>query len=141
MCKRGIWYSEKGKNLDDACLLQPTSPLQSAEDICNAYSIFYKKASVAVVSVCRAEHSPHWIGKLPKNREFIDKDDLQRRQDLGEYYRLNEAIYIININRLWEDRFLLRKGSFAYIMPQIRSVDIDTELDFQIAEFLISQVM
>ncbi len=135
-------YSEKGIIFDDACLLQPTSPLRSAEDICNAYSIFYEKASVAVVSVCNAEHSPHWIGKLPKNREFIgfiDKDDVQRRQDLGEYYRLNGAIYIINISRFWEDRFLFRKGSFAYVMPQIRSVDIDTELDFQIAEFLMNQ--
>ena len=45
----------------------------------------------------------------------------------------------MNCDQFINDPFLYREGSFAYIMPQERSVDIDTELDFKIAETIINQ--
>lgn len=41
------------------------------------------------------------------------------------------------VNRFREDSFLYQGGSFAYIMPQEKSIDIDSEIDFQMAELLI----
>lgn len=127
---------------DTVCLLQPTSPLRSAEDIRNAYKLYADKAEFAVVSVCEAEHSPLWCGKLPENHEFInfmDRDNMKQRQMGNQYYRLNGAIYIVDIKMLRKDRYLYQKGSYAYIMSQECSVDIDTELDFKYAEFLIGR--
>ena len=61
-----------------------------------------------------------------------------RRQANGTFYRLNGAIFIADIRRYHEDRFLYRKGSYAYIMKQSRSIDIDGELDFRLAEFFLA---
>lgn len=130
-------YRERGKTFDGFCLLQPTSPLRTAEDIRGACRIFRERAAFAVVSVCEAEHSPLLCGQLPENGEFdgfLSPENLRRRQELGTFYRLNGAIYLVETRRFKTDRFFYKKGSYAYIMPQERSVDIDTPLDFAVAE-------
>ena len=133
-------YLTRGKEFDTFCLLQPTSPLRNAEDIKRAYELYDKMASFAVVSVCEAEHSPLWCGHLPDNNEFIDFIDvnsMKQRQAGGKFYRLNGAIYIVNCDRFKKDRYLYQNGSFAYIMEQERSIDIDSLIDFKIAEALL----
>ena len=133
-------YEKFGKTFDTFCLLQPTSPLRTSEDISAAYDLFRKKAEFSVVSVCEAEHSPLWCGHLPDSHEFInfiDVENMKQRQAGGKFYRLNGAIYIVNIRGFREDRFLYQNGSFAYIMGQDRSVDIDTEIDFKLAEIIM----
>lgn len=133
-------YEKLGKLFDTFCLLQPTSPLRTAEDISAAYDLFRNKAEFSVVSVCEAEHSPLWCGHLPASQEFvnfIDAESMKQRQAGGKFYRLNGAIYIVDIPRFRKDRFLYQRGSFAYIMGQDRSVDIDTELDFKLAKIII----
>lgn len=135
-------YEAQGKFYDTFCLLQPTSPLRTAEDIQKAYELYREKADRAVISVCEAEHSPLWCGHLPDSLEldgFIEEDAMRQRQANGKFYRLNGAIYIVNINKFAEDRYFYQKGSFAYIMPQDRSIDIDTEMDFQFASLLLQK--
>ena len=88
-------YKQCGREFDTFCLLQPTSPLRSVDDITSTYQLHRQKAEFAVVSVCEAEHSSLWCGNLPKNGEFI-----------------------------------------GFVMSQKTSVDIDTEMDFKLAEIL-----
>ncbi len=136
-------YEALGRRFDTFCLLQPTSPLRTAEDIRGAYALYKERASFAVVSVCEMEHSPLWCGQLPSTLAldgFIRRESVGRRQDVGKFYRLNGAIYIADIEMFRADMFLYRKGSYAYVMPQVRSVDIDTELDFMFAEFMIQSI-
>lgn len=133
-------YQNNGRSFDTFCLLQPTSPLRTAEDIRKAYSLFRERAETAVVSVCEAEHSPLWCGHLPDNQElvgFIQPESTARRQSAGRFYRLNGAIYIISTEAFRRERFFYHAGSFAYIMPRQRSIDIDTEMDFRLAEFFL----
>ena len=133
-------YKDQGRTFETFCLLQPTSPLRTAKDISDAYNLYRGKAQFAVVSVCEAEHSPLWCGHLPDSQEFTDfikRDDTNQRQVGGKFYRLNGAIYIVDINHFQKDKYLYQKGSFAYIMSQEKSVDIDTELDFRIASVII----
>jgi n-acylneuraminate cytidylyltransferase (cmp-n-acetylneuraminic acid synthetase) (cmp-neunac synthetase) (cmp-sialic acid synthetase) len=135
-------YLDQGREFETFCLLQPTSPLRTAEDIREAYLVYEQKASFAVVSVCEAEHSPLWCGTLPDNHEFIhfvNENSQKRRQDSGKFYRINGALYIVSTRKFATDRFLYREGSFAYIMPQERSVDIDTEVDFKLAELMVRE--
>ena len=135
-------YREREMEFESFCLLQPTSPLRDDEDIREAYRLYEEKASFAVVSVCEAEHSPLWCGHLPEDREFtdfIDRDSMAQRQTGGKFYRLNGAIYIVDRDRFKEDRYLYQKGSYAYVMDQTRSIDIDTEMDFRIAEMLMRE--
>ncbi len=135
-------YQKLGREFHTFCLLQPTSPLRTSEDIKGAYQFYEEKASFSVVSVCEAEHSPLWCGHLPESKEFdnfIDVESMKQRQAGGKFYRLNGAIYIVNIERFKTDRFLYQKGSYAYIMRQDQSVDIDTDIDFQFAELLMKR--
>ena len=135
-------YRKLGIKYDTFCLLQPTSPLRTADDIKRAYKLYREKANFAVVSVCEAEHSPLWCGHLPKNGEFIGfvyPENMKQRQAGEKFYRLNGAIYIVDTQKFAEDKFLYCEGSFAYIMPQEQSVDIDSEMDFKIAELLMKK--
>lgn len=132
-------YERIGKTFDVICLLQPTSPLRSVDDIIGAYDML-DKADTAVVSVCEAEHSPLWCNNLPADNSldgFILKDNNKQRQACGKFYRLNGAIYFVKVKALYEDTFLYRKGSYAYIMDKKRSIDIDDELDFKLAETIM----
>ena len=136
-------YAENGQTFETLCLLQPTSPFRTAEDIKKAYKLYNSKANFAVISVCEAEHSPLWCGHLPESGEFlnfINQDAMKQRQAGGKFYRLNGAIYIVNCEKFKTDRYFYQSGSFAYIMPQERSIDIDTALDFMMAEFLINSL-
>lgn len=133
-------YEGLGKIFDTFCLLQPTSPLRTSEDISSAYCLYREKAEFAVVSVCEAEHSPLWCGHLQESQEltnFVDSKNLKHRQAGEKFYRLNGAIYIVCCERFKKDRFLYQPGSFAFIMDQNKSVDIDTEIDFMVAEIIM----
>lgn len=133
-------YKKLGHVFDTFCILQPTSPLRTHDDIRAAYDLYNERASFAVISVCEAEHSPLWCGKLPENHEFVNfitPSANKRRQDTDTFYRLNGAIYIINAEKFEVDKFFYHAGSFAYIMPQERSIDIDSKIDFLLAQIIL----
>lgn len=134
-------YQLLGKEYDTFCLLQPTSPLRSYEDIINAYKLFVEKKASVVVSITELEHPISWCGTIgPENslENFISRNDMKRRQIQDRYYRPNGAIYICSTSYFKEDHYLYGSNSFAYIMPRERSMDIDTELDLRITEALIN---
>ncbi|HBT50413.1 MAG TPA: acylneuraminate cytidylyltransferase family protein [Caldanaerobacter subterraneus] len=135
------WMEKHDETFDLILLLQPTSPFRNSEDIKTAFDIFFKKNAKAVVSVCEAEHSPLWMNTLNDDlnmKDFIRKDILNKnRQELVKYYRINGAIYIAEWNYLKQNRTFFGNETYAYIMPKERSIDIDTEMDFKFAEFLI----
>ena len=131
-----------GREFDTFCLLQPTSPLRTSDDISAAYELYHTKNATAVVSLCELEHPLSWCGVLEENGSlegFIKRDQGKQRQTQKKYYRLNGAIYIVSIPEFRRDAFLYRENAYAYIMPRDRSVDIDTESDFRFAEFLMRQ--
>lgn len=133
-------FSSLGKNFDRITLLQPTSPLRTEEDIRSAYELFEKKDAESVVSVCEVSHSPRFMKPLGDSLcmdGFVNLSQNVCRQEQEKYYRLNGAIYMLHISVLDHMEKLYGKKSFAYIMPEDRSVDIDTIQDFRYAEFLL----
>lgn len=135
-------YKKAGIEFDRICLLQPTSPLRDKDDIQGAYKEFCKLNARAVVSVCEAEHTPAICNILPDNNDmegFIPMASNKRRQDMGKFYRINGAIYFADTEFLLENTYLYRKGCYGYIMKQSHSIDIDTELDFEIARVIIKE--
>lgn len=129
-------YKEQQKEFDTVCLLQPTSPLRTGKDIINAYQIYDEKKANTVIGVCQTEHSPLWENTLPDDNSmenFISKENNKRRQMLPTYYRINGAMYIVSVDEIIQNNDIY-KNSFAYIMSTEKSIDIDTELDFLIAE-------
>lgn len=123
-------------------LLQPTSPLRSSKDIYGAISLFETQNAPAVVSISQAECSPHWVGRLSRDLimdDFIPKQYREiQSQDLGEWYRLNGAIYIIGIDQFRKERGFIPQGTLGYVMPRERSIDVDTAFDFKVASLLMT---
>ena len=60
------------------------------------------------------------------------------KSNSNDFFRLNGAIYCNDIQLIKiEDELLIKEETYAYIMPIIRSIDIDTLEDFLFAEYLI----
>ena len=136
------FFKKKGELFDMIVMLQPTSPLRIAEDIDEAIKSIIDNDFLAVVSVCKTEHSPLWMNTLPQNqsmKDFLSHKELKhtRSQDLPDYYRLNGAVYVANTPYYRENKGFFGEKTKAYIMPQDRSVDIDNELDFMQVESLL----
>jgi len=137
---------ENIEKYDYIILLQPTSPLRDENDIDNAIELIEIKNADAVVSVCEMEHSPLWSNTLPQDdsmQSFLRDEVLNKRsQDLEKYYRLNGAIYICKTYKLLEEEsFFLRDNIYGFIMDRESSLDIDEEIDFKMAELLISKTV
>ena len=122
-------------------LLQPTSPLRTAEDIDGAIKLLFRKEASAVVSVCEAEHHPLWSNMLPRDgcmKNFMKLDVINKnRQELSRVYRLNGAIYLAYCDYIRKVKSFFGARTFAYIMPGQKSVDIDSKIDFNLAEILM----
>lgn len=134
---------EGGDQYDYVMLLQPTSPLRTTEDIDGAVKQLIEKNSQAVISVCKAEHHPLWCNTLGDDLSmegFLSDEILnQRSQDLPDYYRLNGAVYLVDVKTLREmghPTFFFKENATAYVMPLDRSIDIDNKNDFVSAEVL-----
>ncbi len=134
-------FKTMGHKFDTVSVLQPTSPLRIAKDIQDGYALYEEKNANAVVSVSEMEHSPLWCNKLDDSLSldnFIPKELINKgRQQLEKYYRINGALYIVDTNFLDKTFNLFSEKCYAYIMPQERSVDIDSGTDFKLAEMLL----
>ena len=130
-------YQQCGQNFDQAMLLQPTSPLRTAEDIQEIFKLMEDKKAKVVVGVCEMDHSPLWSNTLPEDGNmdgFQTQTFLIPRQQLPVYYRINGAAYLIDVDYLMKNGELYGKDSYAYVMPKERSVDIDDMFDFILVE-------
>lgn len=135
-------YKRLGKTFDMVTLLQPTSPLRDANDIQSAYHLFCKKKAEAVISVSEAEHSPLLMNTLDMSLSlngFINLKEIGRRQSMSQYYQVNGAIYMIKACILDRISDLYGEKSYAYIMPQEKSIDIDSMIDFKVAEIILEE--
>ncbi len=137
-------FEERGRCFDTIALLQPTSPLRMAADISKAYRLFVQKEANMVVSVCEMDHSPLWSNTLPEDLSMEEFEDPSLsdtpRQELPTYYRMNGAIYIVKTDFLFSGKPIYGERSYAYIMDKKRSIDIDDELDFLLAETILNSI-
>jgi len=124
--------------------LRPTSPLRTVQDINAAVQLLLETGADCARSVCLAEHHPYWMKRLEGNRllpfvEGVDESKYYRRQELPPAYRLNGAVDVTWCKRILEDGKLFGGDMRGYVMPVERSVDLDSEIDFVLAELLLQR--
>jgi CMP-N,N'-diacetyllegionaminic acid synthase len=128
---------------DVIVLLQPTSPLRSTRDIDAAVELFLKSGGDSVISVVEAAHPLELQfvkdGQGLLTRVTSKKPLPKRRQDLRRTLTPNGAIFVISPKTFLKHKSFYAKMNVPYEMPRERSIDIDTKLDFDIAEFLIKR--
>lgn len=131
---------ENDEQINEFLVLLPTSPLRNYMDIDQAIKIFKKKNADSVISVTETEYPPQWIKRISEKgilEDYIQGMNNLNRQEYEKTYIPNGAIYIFKYNVLKKEYNYYTDKTYPYIMPNIRSIDIDTPLDFMIAEYLI----
>ncbi len=70
---------------------------------------------------------------------FITEANMKQRQKHETFYRLNGAIYLWKTKSFLRGDKLCSEGAQASVMEVSHSVDIDTNIDFIVAEAIISE--
>lgn len=135
--------SRSSQQLDWICLLQPTAPLRTAEDILGAINLAQSHPECdSVISVNRV------LATHPALMKRIDGDRLvpfsipeiegTRRQDYSPHaYMRNGAIYLTRRNVVMDEGSVWGKHIVPFVMPEERSANVDSELDLRLAELLL----
>jgi N-acylneuraminate cytidylyltransferase len=129
-------------DFDWVLLLQPTSPLRTAQDIDAIVELVKGRNAPSAVSVCEASSNPYWTYLVDTSDHLtplVSAPLPTRRQDLPAAYSLNGALYLAKRDWLLENRTFVTAETLGYVMPVERSVDIDSPLDWKWAEFLMKE--
>ena len=137
-------YSKQqySKEYDYIALLEPTSPLRETTDIDNAIFKLNTKNVSSVVGISKTEsQNPAFLVK--KNaKDFISWYDTSqsigiRRQEVDPIFYLEGSIYVSDRNKLFEENSFYHDETIGYVMSKDKSLEIDDEFDFIMAEALM----
>ena len=122
--------------------LQNTSPFRKAEQIKDALNLYTPDVDM-VVSVKESPANPYYCVFEEDNNGYLHvcKGDgnIFRRQDAPKVYEYNGAIYIMNAEKLKTTHMHKMQKRVKYVMDNLSSFDLDTMLDWQMAESIINQ--
>jgi len=125
--------------------LQTTSPLRDYKEVDKAIKTFLKseRSYESLISVCKAFENPFWMQKIEDDKLKLlmeSFNNFNRRQELPEVYQLNGAIYLSTYHKFLEYNSFYTDKIYPFIMEQEKSIDIDNELDWKLAEILLEEM-
>lgn len=121
-----------------------TSPLRATEDILACLARFDRGDVDAVITIREAERSPYF------NMVYVTEDNLAelviqpeqtlfRRQDVPEVFDVTTVAYVCHPDFIMREDSLFNGKVGAVTIPRERAIDIDTQLDFDIADCLLKR--
>lgn len=122
--------------------LDATSPLRIPEDIVGSVRLLEKEGVANIITGAPARRSPYFnlvevgtdnVVRLSK----VPEKAIVRRQDAPKCYDMNASIYVWQHDSLFVEHAIFQPNTLLYVMPEDRSIDIDSELDFKFVEFLM----
>ena len=144
--RHAVEFVEKqdGIILDWVLLLQPTDPFRSEEDIRAALDLAQEGGCDSVISVVQVfSVHPILMKRIEDNRLLpycIEEKEGTRRQDYQPpAYMRNGAIYLTRRKVLMEKNSIWGEVIRPYVMPQERSIGVDSELDLKLVEILMKE--
>lgn len=131
-------------HLDWVLLLQPTCPFRAPQDILAALDLAAQGGCDSVISVVRVlAHHPILMKKIENNQLLpfvIEEKEGTRRQDYTPpAYMRNGSIYLTRRDNLLENNSIWGQVIRPYIMPEERSVNVDSELDLKLVELILQE--
>lgn len=135
----------RGQSFNTLVDLDATSPLRSVQDIRDAVSLLEASGAGNVITAMPARRSPYFNLVEVDEHNFVKLAKpvaipFVRRQDAPKCYDMNASIYVWQRVVLFDAPTLFNSDTRLYVMPEERSIDIDSELDFLFVEFLMSRV-
>lgn len=125
--------------------LDPTSPLRNVDDIYNSINMLIDEKASNVITAMPSRRSPYFNMVEIHNDKKVGlskplEPSITCRQDSPECYDMNASIYVWSRESILhnENNSVFFDETRLYVMPEERSIDIDSELDFKFVEFLMS---
>ena len=137
------WAFEKYGPFSKFLSLPATAPLRSKEDVKKCLGKFKLKNDV-ILTMTEANRNP-WFNMVKRNKEGLielaiqSKEKLFRRQDAPLVYDLTTVAYVLNPNFILENKSIWDGNVHGVYVPKERAIDIDSEYDLKLAEYLISK--
>lgn len=133
------FYKSQGKEYRRLCLLQPTSPLRTVEDVQGALDLY--RDDIDIVTGMVRSHAPSILNE--ENEEgfmvsVFNKKGLGR-QYVKTMYETNGAVYVMNVKSLMEKGMKRFTRKVKYEMSKEHSVDIDDIIDFMLVETIMKK--
>lgn len=134
------------KKYDYLIDLDATAPLRSVEDIKNSFSQFLNDGNDNLITAMPSRRSPYFnLVEVDKKGKVMLSKKLEhgivRRQDAPKSYDMNASIYIWKREIILNCNTLFLDNTGLYVMPEEKSIDIDTQLDFEFVEFLLKKTI
>ncbi|WP_107931166.1 cytidylyltransferase domain-containing protein [Campylobacter concisus] len=133
-----------GRKFDYEIDLDATSPLRDVSDITNSFEQFLRDDNDNLITAMPSRRSPYFnlVEIYPDGHVTLAKtlpNAILRRQDAPKTYDMNASIYIWKREVLLNNDTLFLPKTGLYVMDEVRSIDIDCELDFKFVEFLMKE--
>ena len=135
------YYSEKYDYLID---LDATAPLRVIDDILNSFTQFLENNNDNLITAMPSRRSPYFnLVEVDKNgtvalSKTLD-NSIVRRQDTPKSYDMNASIYIWKRDIIINENSLFLEKTGLYVMPEERSIDIDSPLDYKLVELIMKE--
>ena len=142
---RTLKEQDNGRELDVFVSIPPTSPLRAVEDVDNAIQTFLESNVDIVITAKKARRHPSFNMIILDEQNCarlvlpLDKQII-RRQDAPPVYDITTVAYVASPKFIMESKAVFEGKVKTVLIPEERALDIDTELDFQFADFLINRV-
>ena len=133
---------EREGKLPDAMLSVPTTaPLRSVSDIQRCIDTFELGITDAIVTVTDSHRNPYFNMVKVDADGFADvvitnNSGINRRQDSPSVFDMTTAAYVVDTKFIMKNDSIFKGKIKTVHIPLERAIDIDTLLDFEIAEFL-----
>ena len=134
--------SRQGEKIEGLVVLPATAPLRSIEDVNDCIDEFEKGEVDSVITVSEANRSPYFNMIVNDKKGYSSlviqlKKGIVRRQDAPKVYDMTTVAYVVNTNFVKKFDGIFEGMVKSVVVPPERAIDIDTMLDFKIAEYLI----
>jgi len=125
---------------DVLVLLHATAPLCDVSDVSACIRLLVSSGSDSVFTVTPAQRNPYFnmVEASDDGTVHLCKEgSFATRQSAPPVYDLNSAVYAWPWDVLRQRKAVVLEKSRVHVMPRERSVDVDEELDLQVAELLL----
>lgn len=137
------YQDTRGQAFDIVVDLDVTSPLRQPEDILACVDLIETGGAGNVITAMPARRSPYFnlVERASNGRPVLSKTlangQIARRQDSPDCFDMNASIYAWRTDVLLNNDRLFLEDTALYVMPEKRSIDIDSPLDFAIVKALL----
>ena len=135
---------EAGPKMGVFVCIPPTSPLRAVEDVEACIETLLDSDADLVITVKPAERNPYFNMVVLDEAGYARlvgqiKGTIHQRQAAPAVYDMTTVAYAARPEFVLNARSMFEGKVKAVVVPAGRALDIDTELDFKFAEFLLTQ--